>query len=240
MPAKQRFPWVGVSAVVAVVIIASIMCLQLPESENQKGVRQSLPPLGLTQLDRSSSEGLLAEQLAAYDPAPLFIPSPMNSNEPPLLGDARVSVSSPFGALRPELTKTGAMRFPAPVPIPGNTLEGLRLTERAEAPLALGRGDAVFKVLGERVGRVEVVDAASGSVVAVIDLPPSSAALPEGDWQPLELMGAVTRSGLAGELVVTTSSGSGEIDEYFRSHLTGNVRIGERLSKGFYAFRVGP
>lgn len=239
MAAKQRFPWVAVSAVVAIIAIAAVGWLQVPEGGRQRNGTVALPALGLTQIDPSLSKALLAEQLAAYDPAPLFIPSPMNSNAPPLPDEARFGASGPFGPLPPELTKTGPLTFPSAVLVPKTPVDGLRLTERADAPLALARGDTLIKPLEDRAGQVEIVSVASGRVVVVLDLP-LSGELPERDWQPLELMGAVTRAGLAGDLVVTTSSGSDEIDDYFRSQLKKNVRVGERLSQGFYAFRVGP
>jgi hypothetical protein len=239
MVEKQRFPWVVVAAGVAVMAVAAVTWLQLPEAGAGKGAVATLPVLRLTQIDPTQSKELLAEQLTAYDPAPLFIPSPMNSNEPALPAEARSGAGGPFADIPPELTKTGPMTVQSPVPIPKTPVEGLRLTERTEAPLALARADTQVGQLKGRLGQMQAVSAAGGAVVMVLDLP-QAAGFPEGDWQPLELMGAVTRAGLAGDLVVTTSSGSDEIDEFFRSHLKKNVRIGERLSEGFYALRVGP
>ena len=43
-----------------------------------------------------------------------------------------------------------------------------------------------------------------------------------------------------GDLVVVTSSGSEEVDKYFRDHLAQVFHAGERLAPGVYAFRVGP
>lgn len=239
MAAKQRFPWVPVSAVVAVGVVAAVAWLQLPENEGGASASGTLPSLGLTRLDSALAKELLAEKLAAYDPAPLFIPSPMNSNEPPLPDSARSGAGGPFVPVPPELTKTGPVKFLLPVPLPQDPVAGLRLTERADDPLALRRSDTVGEPLKARLGQVQAVTLDSGQVVLTLELPLSTGS-PQADWQPLELMGAVTRAGLSGGLVVTSSSGSAEIDEYFRSHLAENVRIGERLSPGFYAFRVGP
>ncbi|MDF3058102.1 MAG: hypothetical protein K0R17_2317 [Rariglobus sp.] len=238
MAATARFPWIAVSAVAAVGVVSIVAWLQLPEAELRTEPAPPSPALGLTRIDPALTKELLAEQLAAYDPTPLFLPSAMNNNEPPLPDEARPGMGGPFAALPPQLTKTGLLAFPAPVAVPRNPVDGLRLTERSNAPLALARGDTAGKPLEGRLGRVEAVSV-DGGVVLTLDLP-RSLDLPAGDWQPLELMGAITRSGLAGELVITTSSGSDEIDDYFRSHLRKTMRIGERLSEGFYVFRVGP
>ncbi|MFA6962918.1 MAG: hypothetical protein WC205_19350 [Opitutaceae bacterium] len=240
MATKQRFPWVAVSAVVAFVMVVAVAWLQLPSdypSAPTMGAR--LPVMVLTQLKPELSAELLAERLAAYDPTPLFIPTSMNSNEPPIPNDVRPGARGPFTEFAPELTKKGPLAFPSPVVVPAGPVEGLRLTERADAPLAMARADRAGGALPGRLGQVEAALADSGRVVLTLNLPMADG-LPVVDWQPLELMGAVTRAGLLGELVITASSGSDEIDDYFRSQLRRNVRIGARLSAGFYVFRVGP
>ena len=237
MVAKQRFPWVGAGALAAIVVVMAAAGLELPSDRPVAAARATLPALALARAGQPGE--LLAEQLAAYDPAPLFVPSRMGSNDAVLPEAARPGVGGPFAALPPELTKTGPLEFPSPVVIPRTPVEGLRLTERADSPLSLQRTDTVGEGLAKRMARVDAVQADTGRVVLSVSLP-MSADLPQTDWQPLELLGAVTRSGLAGDLVVTGSSGVDEIDEYFRSHLRKNVRIGERLPVGFYVFRVGP
>ena len=241
MPAKQRFPWVAVSAAVSAVVVASVAWLQVP-ADSMPGVEAgTLPALGLTRVGPASPQELLAEQLAAYDPTPMFIPSAMTSSDPELPADCRPWAGGPFAALPPELTKTGPLKFPPVVPVPAVATDGLRLTERPDVPLSMARGDdsALGQGLAPRLGQLEAVDAESGRVALTLDLP-VAADFPAGDWQPLELVGAVTREGLVGELVVTTSSGVDEIDAYFRFHLRKKVRIGVRLPEGFYTFRVGP
>lgn len=229
----------AVGAGVVLAVAGAVAWLRIPAEIARPDKPEALPSLGLSKGGAGLSAELLAEQLAAYDPAPLFIPSGMNSSASGSSNVAQPGTEGPFAALPPELTKAGPVRFPSSVAVPANPIDGLRLTERADAPLAIARGDTSGAGLKERLGQLETVDAGSGRVVlnlALID--PVSP--PKGDWQPLELMGAVTRTGLIGELVVIRSSGSGEIDDYFRSHLRQSVRIGARLPEGFYMFRVGP
>lgn len=238
MAVKQRFPWVGVSAGAAFVVMVVAAVLRIPEHAGSSP-GQALPVMVLTRIGSGASEELLAEQLAAYDPTPMFIPSSMNSSDPAAPAESRLGVSGPFAALPPDLTKKEILRFPSPVAIPVGSIEGLRLTERASAALAIGRIDEPGGALAVRGGHIEAVALSAGRVAVTLNLP-ASGDIPGDDWQPLELMGAVTSAGLVGELVVTSSSGSEEVDDFFRFHLRKNVRIDARLRPGFYAFRVGP
>ncbi len=237
---SPRFPWIAASAVAAIAVVAAVVGLQVPEGGGPSvEQRAGLPLLGLSQVKASLSADLLAEQIAAYDPTPMFIPSAMNNSDPALPADAQPGTVGPFAGLPPALVKTGPLRFPAPVAIPASPVAGLRLTERAEAPLALARMDTAGQGLSVRAARVEVARLDDGVTELVVELP-SPVPLLQGDWEPLELMGAVSRSGQVGGLVITTSSGSDEIDEFFRSHLQKNLRVGARVKAGFYVFHVGP
>lgn len=237
MAVKDRFPWVAVSAVVAVGVVGSVAWLRIPSDDLRPDERAVLPALGLHRLEGELSAELLAEQLAAYDPTPLFMPSTMNSSG---ADEERPGIDGPFPEFPPNFMKTGPWRFPAPVAVPTASVEGLRLTERPSAPTAMGRGDGGDGGIKVRMAQIEAVVVKTGRVAFTITLSAGSGALPPVDWQPLELMGAVTREGLSGALIVTASSGSDQIDDFFRSHLRQNMRIGERLAEGFYLFRVGP
>lgn len=239
MAANKRFPWVGVSAVVAFIIISAAAWLRVPEGGTPAASGPNGPALVLTRVDALLSSEVMAERLAAYDPTPLFLPSSMSSSEPPLPAGARDRLAGPFGPIPPNMTKVAGTRFPAAQALPRNPLEGLRLTERADSPLVLARGDDVGAPLPARVGQLEVVDLGGGHIVLTLELS-ASGEMPAIDWQPVEMAGAVNRAGLVGELVVIVSSGSEEIDDYFRVHLRKTTRIGARLPQGFYTFRVGP
>lgn len=239
MASKERFPWVRVSAVVALAVVVTVAGLRLPDFERVPESKTVLPRVGLTQIGPDASAELLAEQLAAYDPTPMFLPSPMTGSDPGIKEEAQAGTGGPFAPLAPDLTKTGPLRFAAPVPVPAGPVEGLRLTERTEAALALGRMELVGEGLSIRAGQVEAIAVDTGRIVFTLSMP-AAPDMPRSDWQPLELMGAITRAGLVGELVVISSSGSEEIDGFFRFHLAKNMRIDARLRPGVYAFRVGP
>jgi hypothetical protein len=239
MRTTQRFPWVAVSTVVAIVVVGAVAWLQPPSDAPNPAATANRPSLGLARIAPALSGELLAEQLAAYDPTPMFMPSAMNSSDPALPEGVKPGARGPFAIIEPEFTKTAPLIFPPTVKVSVGSFEGLRLTERAGSPLAMGRLDSEGGGLENRAGRLEAVAASGGNVLLTLDIP-SMPVPPEADWQPLELLGAVSRTGLVGELVVTSSSGFSEVDDFFRYQLKRNLRIGERLPEGFYAFRVGP
>ena len=241
MVPKQRFPWVSVSAVVAVVVVGVVVWLQIPQSPINPQQRASLPLLGFTKLDPSRTPEILAEQLAAYDPTPLFLPTAMNCSQTAFLIDEQRNTEGPFAPLKtffifPE--GDVGLNFPPIVAVPTSSVQGLDMADQRETPLFLGRMNSVGKKLPSRVGYMEALEAGSGRVV--LSLPLDAADGPQGDWQPMELLGAVSRFGQAGSLVVTVSSGSDDVDDYFCSQLTQVIRIGARLPPGFYVFRIGP
>ncbi|HEY9249974.1 MAG TPA: hypothetical protein VIO38_12620, partial [Rariglobus sp.] len=77
MAAKPRFPWIGVSAGVAVVVVATVAWLQIPGENMKPSHAAGRPSLSVTRMGVAGSAELLTEQLAAYDPTPIFMPSPM-------------------------------------------------------------------------------------------------------------------------------------------------------------------
>lgn len=239
MAKQARFPWVAVSAVVAFVAVAAVAWLEVPQADPDYAKDKPHAGLELTRVEADPEGALLAEQLAAYDPAPMFIPSAMTSSAPALPDEARPEASGPFAAISPELVKTAPLVFPAQVPVPLGAVDGLRAVERADAPLALGRDDLDRRALPTRFAKVEAMLADTGRVVLQFELQRDANA-PESDWQPLEFSGAVARSGLVGDLVLTGSSGSEAIDEYIRARLQKTERLGQRLPRGFYVIRVGP
>jgi len=238
MPVQKRFPWVSVSAVVATLLIGSVA--MLPSVGEGPSVAQpaKLPALGLARISGGEATELLTEKILAYDPAPLFIPTAMNCNEADLPAGIRPGSEGPFDELPTRFTRIAPLNFPSKLKAPGNPIEGLGRTGGDNALLAMDRTDGVAARNEGASVIIEVLKVGEGDWVAAGEL---SAAPVVGfeDWQPLELMGAVTREGFVGELVVTASSGSSEIDDNFRSLLRKNVLFGGRLSVGFYTFRVG-
>jgi hypothetical protein len=242
MKVKQRFPWIQVSAAASVLVVGVVAWLQIPVSTPAPKAATPMPVLGFMRLDPAAHAEVMAEQLAAYDPTPLFLPTAMSSGQKTLFSEEKTNVDGPFATLPPRLVfskEKANLEFEPIVDVPSGPVEGLALTDLPASTLAMGRTDGVGEALASRVGYLEATRAGDGQVVLSLSLP-ETANRPQGDWQPMELQGAVSRFGLVGGLVVTVSSGSDAVDDYFGAQLTKVLRVGERLSSGFYTFRIGP
>lgn len=238
MAVTARFPWVAASAAAAVGVLVAVVLLPIPDEVNKHAGADGLPTLGLMRMSAETANELLAERLAAYDPAPLFIPSAMNSDGAAITAVSHSGGRGPFAELGTASMHTSAVDFSTTVKIPASPIEALAATGRGDGALGLERTDEPEAATVERGGRVEVVAVEGGAVVTRLSLPAeANGAVVEG--QPLELLGAVTPAGLLGECVVTVSSGSSEVDEYYHSLLQSKVLIGVRLPVGFYTFRIG-
>jgi hypothetical protein len=238
MLVQRRFPWVAVSAVVASLLIWAVAMLP-SVGEAPSVVKESkLPRLGIARINQGEVTELLTEQIMAYDPAPLFIPSGMNSSGAELPVGIRPGLEGPFDELPARFTRSMPLSFPSNLKTPRNPIEGLRRRGSYDSLLALARTEEVALKGESAVGRIEIFKVEGGEFVRSVDWSTATVTKLE-DWHPLELMGAVTHEGFAGELVVTTSSGSSEIDDDFRSLLKKNMLFEARLPVGFYTFRVG-
>jgi hypothetical protein len=196
------------------------------------------PSLQLVRVGGTGGDPALAEDVALFDPATLFLPTRWNSSyvvkavsEP---GDA-------FGGFPPDLIfpeSAPVLDLPrAPMPAsPGATLAddppGLPL-------LGFGRTPERVAPLAGRGGFVEIFDAATGRSVFAETLP-EAAPPADAPWQPMEFLAAVDPAGLVGPLIATVSSGARPVDSYFRRYLAETLRVGARLAPGFYRISVGP
>jgi len=144
MRARQRFPWIPVSAGAAVLVVGVAAWLQIPPAVPTPRAGEPMPALDFTRFDARAGEGALAERLAAYDPTPLFLPTPMNSGQKVLASEERRDTNGPFADLPPGLVfneSKADLDFPPIVAVPADPVEGLALADRREVPLVLGRTD---------------------------------------------------------------------------------------------------
>jgi hypothetical protein len=245
MATVPRFPWLPVTLGASVMVGVGLLVLRLPgPGEEGVALQAALPKLELGSLSPAKTADVMAERLAAYDPTPLFLPTALNSTEAAFPETTRQGADLPFteiAARLPFARGTANVPFPPPVVVPAGPVEGLKLYAGIGQPLALGQLDYAVSRLPARLGQVEAINAQGAKVAINLDLDAAKAArLPEVDWAPLELTGAVTSAGLVGGLSVTLSSGSEETDAFFIEYLTQTLRLGERLPSGFYTLHVGP
>jgi hypothetical protein len=194
--------------------------------------------LQLVSVGGAAGDPALAEDVALFDPATLFLPTRWNSS---YVAKTVREPGAAFAAYPPKPVFTESaplLALPEP-PVPASPAAALADDPPGVPLLGFGRTETAIPALAARGAFVEVVAAAGGRPVLAEAL---TAAAPPSDapWQPMEFMAAVDAAGLVGPLVATLSSGAAPVDAYFRRYLADTVRIGARLAPGFYRISVGP
>ena len=185
---------------------------------------------------------LLNDEVALRDPTPLFLPSRWNAAEDALAMNAP---REPGGALQdypPKLAFAAEelkLDLPPVISVPKRPAEAFGLANLGQPYVGFGQTDETVEALPARKGYIEVVSAADGTVqfnqALNLEGPPSGVL-----WQPLEFLLAVDAAGLVRLPVLTESSRVTSVDSYFQNYLVNILRIGERLSPGFYRISIGP
>lgn len=174
-----------------------------------------------------------------FDPTPLFLPTPYNSSRKSYVPREPGGAFAGFAFKQVFKESQLVLDLPAASGVPETPAASLT-DEPPGAPfLAFGRGDPVLQAVRPRAAYVEIDREGTGERVfgqSVDDAhPPGTLA-----WQPMEFMAAVDAAGLVGPVVPTVRSGVAEVDEYFGHYLADTLRVGQRLSPGFYRILVGP
>lgn len=203
------------------------------------GAAPRVQAVPLLQLTGRAAGDLLREQAEYFDPTPLFFPTPQNFGQDRVIAGLGRKPSAGFADFGPSFRfteKLGAYGLSADAA--PQRPEDL-LTFADEAPFAgMGRADFVVAPLPPRSAFVEVKSLMGGGLVyrqAITDV-----ALPQAEFAPLEFLLLVSANGIVGEPLITTNSGSEQVDQFFRDYLVKSLRIGERLPPGKYAVCVGP
>lgn len=182
---------------------------------------------------------LLRERALYFDPTPLFLPTPLNFGQG---GLPRRLVRQPgqvFENFAPKL------HFPDNVLAPYAAESGVgpenlpELLARAnEAPFAgLGQRSEAEIAVEPRAGFLEV-RTLIGERLEMADI--RAAEVPRTEFAPLEFVVAISAAGVIGKPMLAVSSGSEEVDAFFRDYLVKTYRIGARLAPGRYRIVIGP
>lgn len=187
-----------------------------------------------------SDGNLLQEQAIYSDPTPLFFPTPQNYGQGRVVAALQRQPGEEFKNFEP------SYQFPEQK-LATYGLESEVLPSRPEE--ILGRGDLTpfagfgeenqtFENLHARRAFVSVKSLMNGEIDIKRSL--DDIALPDSEFSPVEYLVTVVPGGLVGTPLLTTSSGSEEVDNLVRDYLVKTLRIGALLEPGKYAVSFGP
>ncbi len=233
---------IAIAAVLVVLIVLAVTQVRLPKPDVPKTTKPTTS-VEITGLDSKGANAALRAQIDLYDSRPLFLPTSINSSDPGIPAALRRDPGKAFKTISPQLTFAEyemAIALPEPIVVPKTPVEALRIGEAGNPFFSFGRINYPYTALPKRLAFIEVLQVKTGRTVLAAPLMADPAdSLPAADWQPLEMMIAVEPTGLMGAPVVTSDSGSEEINNYFRAFIGKQFPLGARLPPGFYMLRIG-
>lgn len=263
---RRRWAWAAVGGVLVTGAILSFF--RVPAPVAQPTAKRSSLGIGLQKLAPGSAltdEATLLDPTPLFLPTEwnatqkdLAPPEPSGSFQSFRVSPKWIFAETDFQLGRPgpavgEIVQPATVRaansvgLPDPVTVPTRPAEALSPGIASSLLLGLGRSEPAIAPLPARGALIEIVATASGqpalSSQAMSQVQTlAAAARPPGarSWQAMEFLAAVDAAGLAAPLVLTARSGAEEVDAYFLSFLVQTVRVGERLTPGFYRISVGP
>jgi hypothetical protein len=237
--------WIAVVAalLLAGLVLFAMLYVRLPETAAPKPVKTATGASAVS-ITRIGGDNKLLEQVALYDPKPLFLPTTINNSDPELPASFRREPGRALKSIPPRLTyREYEMNvvLPEAISVPADAVQAVRVGDAPNPFFAFGRVNYPYTPLSPRLALLEVLQSRTGRTVLSSPLQARPAdKFPSVDWQPLEMVVAVESSGLVGEPTVTSGSGFEEVDRYFRDLLLQHFRLGARLPPGFYTLRIGP
>ena len=173
------------------------------------------------------------------DPTPLFLPTAFNSSRIDYVPGAFGGAFAGFPFKKTFSDSELQLHLPPAASVPATPAEALAGDPPGAPFIGFARANTIVQTLSPRAAYVEIVEAGTGR--SVLEMPVTGAHPPaSAPWQPMEFIAAVDPAGLVGPLVPTTRSGVDEVDTYFGRYLADTLRVGQRLSPGFYRIIVGP
>lgn len=183
---------------------------------------------------------ILRERAELLDPTPLFFPTEWNYGQTARHSRQLREPEQVFGRFDAKLTvseqnlKSPSLETAVAPPVGFSEV----LARANEVPFAgMGEGPVQKSALPIRSAYIEVKDLTTGDVVISQALSGTNA--PRPDFEPIEFLVVVGKTGLVGDPFVTSASDSDEVDDFFRRYLVTSYRLGERLRPGRYRVSVG-
>ncbi|MBL4575520.1 MAG: hypothetical protein JKY51_05385 [Opitutaceae bacterium] len=228
-----------------IVHVAGLVFFQLSEPELL--AKRGVPPKVLLTRINQEVDQVLKEQLQLFDNKPLFLPTKWNyaNSENFSVKDSRLV----------EVFKTEAPSFfPSEgvfesfsqvsgdiIENPDDVLKGVN----GSYLRALGQRDEPVKPVSTRMAAIEVYSTRAGSIVYSEEVGLREERL--GDfshqgllWMPVEFLILIDITGAIGRPLLTASSGSEEIDDFFRDFISEELNLAKKIDPGYYRILIGP
>jgi len=234
---RRRWIWATLGAIAVILVFLTLFRAPVnPALELGSYLLKGRAPVAV--VPQVGFRRVAPEEAALLDPTPLFLPTAWNTAQKevalPKVGGAFADYPARFTYDEVEFRSLSPKKDPA-VDFSG----ALALNSPGVTLLGIGRSLVNLPAISRRSAFYEVTSAAGGRVVLAEAL--ASAKPPgAGAWEPIEFLALVNAAGLSTPLVPTVRSKREEVDAYFASYLTQQVRIGAKLSPGVYRIWVGP
>jgi hypothetical protein len=240
---RSRARPVLVFSFASALLLALAASVKVDDASPSVSAGSNRPELMIARLDRMPRSDDARARLELLDPTPLFMPRGELADgivpaQPGSRPGGRVGELFSPAILFPE---SGAGREVLAPSGPKTVFDGLDSVTRARwfdglAHSALAPSEPVSPV---RAARVEIYRDGDSIPLAGLDIGSFAAALPAG-WRPVELSLLVNEAGAVARPLITTGSGSDEMDERLRQTVTTDVMRKVRLRPGIYRIWVGP
>jgi hypothetical protein len=248
MKTVRREPSLWLPAGLGVLVFSGVLGLalhfvRLPHEVQVKSEKPVVPGANLIALNSKGGDKALLDQATLLDPRPLFLPTPFNTSQPSLPISTRREPGQVFPLFGSKLTFVEAnadLRFPPAVTAPEDPAKALEVGHTANPFFDYGRQDDTATAVPARVAYLEVLQAKTGHRMLTQPLVGVDSPALQADWHPMELLAVVDRNGLVIRPTIVSGSGNDEVDSFLRNFLAKGFRLGEHLTPGIYALRVGP
>ncbi len=252
---RGRFPWVLASLLAGILVAAGLWMVRAPGPEFQSLAPRLRPtdgtpkgqgreaPVALAALPAADEAAGLRTELALQDPTPLFFPTEFNSGRVDTAMVAEQSFGTAFGrAIDSKLhypPKDNRLEVPDAVVVPTDPLRALARVDRPVTLVELARAEEPVTALPARWARIDVRQLGTGRLLHSLDIPTSAVAI-TGEVVPMEVLLAITPSGLLSDPTALGASGGPTMDLATVAEILRSVRLGAVMGPGIYRICLGP
>lgn len=247
---KPRGRWAVPILIAGLVHLGAFSLFRVP-AESARPFPLERPSIEWLVSTATSADSILAEQLAYFDHAPLFLPTKWNFGASQALATIEHSPADIFLPYADKLHFESQQRPAGLVRLPPGKSATEALNQFSWPYLdAFGRVDEAVAALEPRLAIVEVRSARNGELMHLETIPVDRVDLGETwpDWRPFDLYVSITSEGavampMLGGGLGTPVAGSAipeVVTDFFRRFLRHESRLELFLPAGLYRVTVGP